>query len=181
MKKIATTLLATCIACVGWAGTQKTNDKKPATQKAEFVIVQSGEYRAGQEDPRLTAGISQFLGMEPSVTKITQLEALQNSSLANMDFSFLPVYLIKKTDAVQDKMAEYIKRGYVQETEEYIVLARQTRTGVYTNKEGTANQMEIFVMSQCPYGVMAENAVIEAKEKGIFPKDEVVRELLTKS
>ena len=30
-------------------------------------------------------------------------------------------------------------------------------------------------MSQCPYGVMAENAVIEAKKKGAFPADKTVK------
>lgn len=176
MKKIVVLLLVSSFACAGWAAdSPKQQKKKTSAEKAEFVIVQSGEYTAGQEDPRLTAGIAQFLGMEPSVTKFTQLEALQDPALANMDYSFLPVYLIKKSKAVESKMAEYLKRGYVRDAGDYILVPHQTRTGVYTNKEGTENQMEIFVMSQCPYGVMAENAIIEAKKQGVFPQNKTVK------
>lgn len=174
MKKFVITLLAGIFTVTAVAAPAKKAAPK-AKEKAEFVIVESGEYAAGQEDPRLTAGIAQFLGMEPSVTKLTQLEASQDPALANMDYSFLPLYLIKKTDGVRAKMEEHLKRGYVSETADYIVLAHQTRKGVYTQQEGTKDQMEIFVMSQCPYGVMAENAVIEAQKKGTFPKDKIVK------
>ncbi len=153
------------------------NTKKNTTKKAKaaFVVVESGEYVAGKEDANLTEGLSRFLDMEPVVTRLTQLQAMQDPALANLDYSFLPVYLIKKTDAVRKKMEPHIQRGYVQETADYIVLTHQTRTGVYTSPESKPGVMEIFVMSQCPYGVMAENAVIEAKKKGEFPQDKTVK------
>lgn len=176
MKKLFSVLWVVVFmaAPLGLNAAQKGNTKT-AQKKAEFIIVESGEYKAGQEDARLTAGIGQFLGMEPAVTKMTQMQALQDESLANLDYSFLPLYIIKKTDAVRAKMEEPLKRGFALETANYIVLPHQTRTGVYTTKEAKKDVMEIFVMSQCPYGVMAENAVIEAKKRGDFPKDKTVR------
>ncbi len=177
MKKLISGLLVVCVGVCAWAAPAKTTAKKTAPQKqqVQFVIVESGEYSAGQEDPRLTAAIGQFLEMEPAVTKFTQLQALQAPALANLDYSFLPLYLIKKTDKIRTKMEELLKRGIAQETADYIVLPHQTRTGVYTSKETHPNVMEIFVMSQCPYGVMAENAVIEAKKNGTFPQDKTVK------
>ena len=176
MKKSITYILMLGLALPVLAATPaKTTKTAKAPTKAEFIIVESGEYAAGQEDARLTAGVGQFLGMEPVVTKITQLQAQQNESLANLDYSFLPLYLIKKTDAVRAKMEEPLKRGMAQETADFIVLTHQTRTGVYATKEAKPNTMEIFVMSQCPYGVMAENAVIAAKKNGIFPQDKTVK------
>ncbi|MBR2082094.1 MAG: hypothetical protein IJ876_03670 [Elusimicrobiaceae bacterium] len=172
MKKILVFVLLTALAVPGIAASTKKTAKQT---KADFIIVESGEYAAGQEDARLTAGLGQFLAMEPVVTKMTQLQAQQDASLANLDYSFLPLYLIKKTDAVRAKMEEPLKQGYVQETADYIVLPHQTRTGVYANKEAKPGVMEIFVMSQCPYGVMAENAVIEAKKNGTFPTDKTVK------
>ncbi len=174
MKRIVVFCMAVLVAAPAvWAAPAK---KKAATQtKAEFVIVESGEYAAGKEDPMLTAGIAQFLGMEPVVTKKTQLEAMQDEKLANLDYSFLPLYLIKKTDAVRSKMEAHLQRGFVLETEEYIVLPHQTRSGVYTAKEAKPGVMEIFVMSQCPYGVMAESAVIEAKKNDTFPQGKEVK------
>ena len=176
MKKVFVIIGACALTVPLWAApAQKTGSAKNAQTKAEFIIVESGEYASGQEDARLTSGLGQFLGMEPVVTKMTQLQALQDETLANLDYSFLPLYLIKKTDAVRSKMEIPLQRKVVQETADYIVLAHQTRMGVYTQKEAKPNVMEIFVMSQCPYGVMAENAVIEAKKNGDFPKDKTVR------
>lgn len=174
MKKLATFMMLALLCASATAATSKNT--KPAKQtKAQFIVVESGEYAAGQEDARLTAGLGNFLEMEPEVTKMTQLQAMQDESLANLDYSFLPLYLIKKTDAVRAKMETPLKQGVVQETADYIVLQHQTRTGVYSDKEAKPSVMEIFVMSQCPYGVMAENAVIEAKKNGTFPKDKTVK------
>ncbi len=171
MKKILVLTLLAALAAPGIAA-----PKKSAKQaKADFIIIESGEYAAGQEDARLTAGLGQFLGMEPVVTKMTQMQASQDASLANLDYSFLPLYLIKKTDAVRAKMEEPLKQGFVQETANYIVLPHQTRTGVYANKEAKPGVMEIFVMSQCPYGAMAENAVIAAQKNGTLPKDKTIK------
>ena len=172
MKKILLLIVLAACAAQGVAAPQKTTAKKA---KAEFIVIESGEYVAGQEDARLTAGLGQFLGMEPVVTKMTQLQAQQDPSLANLDYSFLPLYLIKKNKEVNAKMEQPLKQGIAQETEDYIVLAHQTRTGVYANKEAKTGVMEIFVMSQCPYGVMAENAVIKAKQNGTFPADKTVK------
>ena len=175
MKKIVVICICTLLAIPVLAA-QNTKKKSTAKKaKVDFVVVESGEYAAGKEDAGLTAGLSSFLGVEPVVKKMTQLQALQDPALANLDYSFLPVYLIKKTDAVRKKMEPHIQRGYVQETADYIVLTHQTRTGVYTNAQAKPGVMEIFVMSQCPYGVMAENAVIEAKKNGEFPQDKIVK------
>ena len=174
MKRLVAILLVAALAApVVVAAPKKSTPKKQT--KAELIVVESGEYAAGQEDARLTAGLGQFLGMEPVVTKMTQLQAMQDDTLTNLDYSFLPLYLIKKTDDVRAKMEPALKQGVVQETADYIVLSHQTRTGVYTNKEAKSDVMEIFVMSQCPYGVMAENAVIEAKKNGEFPEGKTVR------
>ena len=175
MKKLVAILITSVLAVSLGAATTKKDTSKNKKTKAEFIVIESGEYTAGQEDARLTAGLGQFLGMEPVVTKVTQLQAMQDDTLANLNYNFLPLYLIKKTDAVRAKMEIPLKRGIVQETADYLVLAHQTRTGVYTDKEAKKDTMEIFVMSQCPYGVMAENAVIEAKKKGEFPKDKTVK------
>ena len=175
MKKLLAILLVSALAVPLEAVAAQKEKAKNKQTKAELIVVESGEYASGREDARLTAGLGQFSGMEPVVTKMTQLQAMQDETLANLDYSFLPLYLIKKTDEVRAKMEIPLKQGIAQETAGYIVLPHQTRTGVYTNKEAINNVMEIFVMSQCPYGVMAENAVIEAKKSGEFPKDKVVK------
>lgn len=150
----------------------------PATKglaKAEIVVVESPDYGAGREDAQLTAGLAQFLGVTPTVTKMTPAQIAADEDLSKLDYDFLPLYLVKKTAGVREKFAEPLDAGYLEETDEYIVLPHQTRTGVYTNKKGKENVLEVFVMSQCPYGVMAENMIIQAYKDGKLPKDKEIR------
>ena len=163
MKKVLTVLLAFALAGAAFAATAKTAKKKaaPAKQTAEFIIIESEDYEAGKEDPQLTLGISQFLGMEPKVTKVPVSEAKKDPKLAEMDYSFLPLYIVKKTDAIREKLSQHIQYGVAIEKDEFIALPRQTRQGVLPEKEAKPGVLELFVMSQCPYGAMAENKVGE--------------------
>lgn len=143
--------------------------------KAEIIIIESPDYTAGQEDVYLTKGLAQFLGVSPVVTKMTPAQAAADETLSTVEYDFLPFYLVKKTPGVREKFAEPLEVGYLEETDDYILLPHQTRTGVYTAKQGKKDVMELFVMSQCPYGVMAEKAIIQAMKDGSFPKDKEVR------
>lgn len=175
MKKIIVLVMIFALAGVAIAATAT----KPAAQtpkaKAEIVVVESEEYEAGKEDTLLTRGIAQFLDAEPVVTHVTVSKAVSDPKLANLDYSFLPLYLIKKTKAARKKMEQPLQQGFVQENDDFIILAHQTQQGVYNNKEANPNVLELFVMSQCPYGVRAEDFIIKAKKEGTFPKDKTVR------
>lgn len=177
MKKLIAILVVCAVAGVAFAAPAKKADKtaKKAPAKAEFVIIESDEYKAGQEDPQLTAGIAQFLEAEPAVTKVSYKDAVSNEKLAGLDYSFLPLYLIKKTDAIRAKLEKHLQYGYAQENADYIILPHQTRQGVFNNKTAKPGVMEIFVMSQCPYGVMAENLVIQAQKDGKMPAGKDIR------
>ena len=173
MRKIISLFVAVALASTVMAAQpQKTAAKKA---KATFVIVEDETYAAGKEDNNLTKGLSEFLAVEPEVKHVPYSAAKADAKLAGLDYSFLPLYLIKKTPAIRSKMEKHIQHGYVLENDEYIILPRQTRQGVYTEKAEKPGLMEIFVMSQCPYGVMAENVVIQAQKEGTFPKANDVR------
>lgn len=167
MKKLFAVVLSVAVAGMAFAAPAKKAAKTPAKAKAEFVIVESDVYAAGKEDPQLTAGIAQFLDMTPSVKTVSYKDAAADPKLSNLDYSFLPLYLIKKTDAVRSKLEKHLQYGYAQENDDFIILPHQTRTGVYNGKEAKPGVMEIFVMSQCPYGVMAENLVLEGQKAGV--------------
>ena len=177
MKKLIAILVVCAVAGLAFAAPAKKAAKtaKKASAKAEFVIIESDEYKAGQEDPQLTAGIAQFLEMEPAVTKVSYKDAAADEKLAGLDYSFLPLYLIKKTDAIRTKLEKHLQYGYAQENADYIILPHQTRQGVFNNKTAKPGVMEIFVMSQCPYGVMAENLVIQAQKDGKMPAGKDIR------
>ena len=174
MKKIISVLLVTFLAApISAATPQKKAPAKKA--KASFVIIEDETYSAGKEDVQLTAGLAEFLGVEPEVSHVSHSAAKADAKLADLDYSFLPLYLVKKTPEIRTKFEKHIQYGYVLENADYIILPHQTRQGVYTGKTSKPGIMEIFVMSQCPYGVMAENAVIQAKKDGKSPKANDVR------
>ena len=177
MKKVYVLLAALVIAGVAVAATaqKSTSAKTQAKPKAEIIVVESDEYTAGKEDVLLTQGLGQFLEVEPVVVHVSVTQAANDPKLKGFDYSFLPLYLVKKTKAIRAKMEQPIQYGAAQETDEFIVLPHQTRQGVYNNKPAQAGAMELFVMSQCPYGVRAEEFIIQAKKNGTFPQDKTVR------
>lgn len=171
MKKILCVFLACAVAGLAQAAPATGANK---LGKAEFIIIESDEYAAGKEDTQLTAGLARFLAVEPKVTRLTATQAAEDPKMAGLDYSFLPLYLVKKTKAVRAKFEQPLKQGYLQETDDFIVLPHQTRQGVYTNKPRQKDVMDLFVMTQCPYGVRAENFVIQAKKEGTFPADKTL-------
>ena len=177
MKKLTAVLLAAVLASAAFAAPAKkaTKTANKAKNKVEILVVEDDNYAAGKEDAQLTAGLAQFLEAEPNVTKVSYAAALKDPKLAKMDYSFLPLYLIKKTAAVRAKLEKHIQYGYVQENDDFVILPRQTRQGVYNGKTAKPGVLEIFVMSQCPYGVMAENLVIKAVKDGKLPAGKEIR------
>ena len=154
------------------AKTAKSHAKLPVI---EMTVVEAADYSSGKQDEQITAGLANFLEGTPKVTVLDHQAALQDPKLSGADYSFLPLYLVKKTPAISKKLAQHIAAGYVQEYGDYIVFPHMTRTGVYTAKAANPNVLEIFVMSQCPYGVMAEGLVIEAIKNGKMPADKTIK------
>ena len=178
MKKLFVLVLICSVLGMAYAaGTSaKKANTAPATKSpVEMIVVESEDYAAGKQDVQLTEGLANFLGGEAVVTALTVEQAKQNPALANLNYSFLPLYLIKKTPEWDAKFDQALKGGYLQQNNEYYILEHQTRSGVYQDKEAKPGVLEIFVMSQCPYGVMAENLVIQAKNEGKIPSDVTIR------
>lgn len=178
MKKLVLFAAAVLVAASAFAAAKtkaQPAKKTTAKPKIEFVVIESEEYASGKQDPQLAAGLSNFFGGEPSVQTLTYAQAQQDPKLANMDMSFLPLYLIKKTPEVRSKLEQQIAAGYVQENDDYLIFPHLTRTGVYQDKIANPGVLEIFVMSQCPYGAMAEELVINAQKAGKLPADKTIR------
>ena len=111
MKKLTAVLLAAVLASAAFAAPAKkaTKTANKAKNKVEILVVEDDNYAAGKEDAQLTAGLAQFLEAEPNVTKVSYAAALKDPKLAQMDYSFLPLYLIKKTAAVRAKLEKHIQ------------------------------------------------------------------------
>lgn len=178
MKKLlifaAACVLASSAYAAGKAPAKKAK-KEAAKPAIEFVVVESEEYASGKQDPQLAAGLSNFLGGEPKVTTLTYAQAQQDPKLANLDYSFLPLYLIKKTPEIRTKFEQHLAAGYVKENDDYLIFPKMTRTGVFQDKIANPGVLEVFVMSQCPYGTMAEEMIINAQKEGKIPADKTIK------
>ena len=172
MKKLIVFVMACFLVSSAYAAktTAKTSKKEDVKPTIEFVVVEAAEYESGKHSPQISTGLAGFFGGVPSVKTLTYEQAQQDPQLANLDYSFLPVYLVKKTPQVREKLEQQLAAGYVQENDDYIIIPNLTRTGVFREKEAQPGKLEIFVMSQCPFGVMAENLVIKAQKEGKVPE-----------
>ncbi len=179
MKKLVILVFACLLVTSAFAAAKtvsKKTKKEPAKKPTiEFIVVESAEYASGKQDPQLAPGLAGFLGGEAQVTALSYEQAQQDPKLANLDYSFLPLYLIKKTPEVTAKLEQQIAAGYVLENDDYLIFPHMTRTGVYREKEAKPGVLEVFVMSQCPYGAMAENLIIEAQKEGKIPQDKTIQ------
>ena len=184
MKKLSLFVAAAAIIALGSGCCNCGKDEaKKAGKPVTFdmtIIETTAAPGTGVEDPGLTQGLTQFIqqklpGAVANVQKVDLAVAKTKPEFNGIDMSYMPVYLIKKTDDMMTVFGQHIQSGYIQAVGNYIVFARQTRQGLFVDKPVQANQLDLFVMSMCPYGVMAENKIIEAKNKGKFPADVKVR------
>ncbi len=141
--------------------------------KFNMYVVEHETLSQGKEDKQLTQNISQYLKMQAEVRRVPYSSALRK--FKGIDMDFLPLYIIEKDENINPFFETAIQKGMASETDKYIVLGKSTRQGVFAGRDRKENLLEIFVMSQCPYGVMAENAVIASLNEGTFPKDVKVR------
>ena len=177
MKKITAVFAAFAFAAAAFAAPAKKAAKKaeePVT-KIEITVVEDANFTQGKESPEFTQFLGQFTGLTPEVTKITEAQARADEKIGQLDLSALPLYLVKNTKEAAAKFADPIKQGFLKSTDDYIVLPRQTQEYVISDRAAKPNVLELFVMSQCPYGVMAESKLIEAQKAGKLPKDKEIQ------
>jgi hypothetical protein len=170
MKKVLLFVLSLALfAGAGFAQAKKTTAKAPAAVPVT-VIVAAGEVSGGV-DQGLNANLENFLGSPLEITEVTREAALEDPKYAGLNLDYMPLYLLGKTKITEEKFGEHIKQGYFKTNKDFIVFEKQTRLGVHMNNPRKPGVLELFVMSQCPYGAMAEGRVIEAMKQGRVPKD----------
>ena len=182
MKKITAVFFAWALAAVLVApavAQEAAQEKKQPVGDIEIVIVEDSKYPQGKAFEGLTLGLAQYANMNPKVTTMTEKKARSNKKIKKiMDehkLDVLPLYLLKKTKNVQEKFGEDVNKGYLRDAGEYYIVPPQTPEFVFTKRATKPNVLELFVMSQCPYGVMAENKIIEAYKAGKLPKDKQIK------
>ena len=166
--KISVVIFALVLAC-SFAYAQKTTSKASAKIPVTVIALTGNQF--GGSDAALNSGLENFLGAPLDIKIVDRQDALKDPKYQGFNLNYMPLYLIHRTKAVDEKFKEAIERGMLRTTKDYIVMEKETRYGVFANKEAIPNQLELFVMSQCPYGVMAENKIIAAQKAGLIPSN----------
>ncbi|HCC46621.1 MAG TPA: hypothetical protein DEQ38_00650 [Elusimicrobia bacterium] len=86
------------------------------------------------------------------------------------DLAFAPSYIVAATPEAKSRLESEIKAGLFKEIGGYLVYEDRQRRGLYAGRPEKKNTLEVFVMSQCPYGVMAEAALLDAKNNKLLPE-----------
>ncbi|PIS46928.1 MAG: hypothetical protein COT17_06095 [Elusimicrobia bacterium CG08_land_8_20_14_0_20_51_18] len=84
---------------------------------------------------------------------------------------FLPAYAIEDTPSVRENMAQAIAAGALEKSGSYYIFYNKNGKLLINGLKEEPKKLELFVMSQCPYGVVAENSVIDAANKNLIAKD----------
>ncbi|MBO4707967.1 MAG: hypothetical protein J5594_05380 [Elusimicrobiaceae bacterium] len=179
MKKYFATfaILAMCVGFV-YAAAPKTNAAKTKSTVKEIpvTVIVMDDDATGGVDSALNSGLERTFDAKLNVTTINRSAALNDPKYQGLNLDFMPLYLIEKNDVVKTKIEEFIKNGQLRpgqipEHNGQLVFEHQTRNGVYANKALRPNELDLFVMSQCPYGVRAENQIIDLLKLDRLPKD----------
>lgn len=171
--KVSAVVFALVLVC-GFAYAQtKANAKSSAKNNTKIpvtVIALTGN-QFGSVDQGLNSGLENFLGAPLDITVVDRQDALKDPKYQGLNLDYMPLYLIHRTKTVNEKFKEPVERGMLKTTNDYIVMEKETRYGIFADKKAIPNQLDLYVMSQCPYGVMAENKIIAAQKAGLIPEN----------
>jgi hypothetical protein len=107
-----------------------------------------------------------FTSLDVSVTDISKLDTADRAKL-----KMLPAYLIEKNELVDEALSSAIEQNVFDKVGNYYVYYDQNSKSMLLGAKKESNKLDIFVMSHCPFGVMAENSIIDAVSKGLISKN----------
>lgn len=112
-----------------------------------------------------------FDGIKPVVLDYDSPERVKNFP----DLDFLPAYVIEDTQDARTALEAEIKAGIFVERKGYLVYFDKQRKGLYAGAKPEPGVLKLFVMSQCPFGVTAENGLIDALNNKLLPEGTKIR------
>lgn len=137
-----------------------------AMKGPEFKIVYSSETE-NWVDERLIDVFKKYF----SSLNIERIEYEKLDTDKKNKIKMLPAYLIENNQTVNETLASAIKQNAFQLIGDYYVYYNRNSNLVLVDKKKENNKLELFIMSQCPFGVMAVNSIIDSIEKGNISKD----------
>ena len=133
-----------------------------------WIVISSGVEKS---DTLVDVFSKYFAGIKPVVLDYDSPERVKSFP----DLDFLPAYVIEDTKSARAVFDKEIKAGVFAEHNGYLVYFDKQRKGLYAGAKHEPGVLKVFVMSQCPYGVTAENGIIDALNKKLLPEGTKIR------
>ena len=129
-----------------------------------WIVLSSGVQKS---DTLLTVFSKYFPGIKPVVLDYDSPERVKN--FPGLDF--LPAYILEDTKDARAVLEAEIKAGIFAENKGYLIYSDRQGRGLYAAAKPEPGILKVFVMSQCPFGVTAENGLIDALNKKLMPEN----------
>ncbi|MEF3280374.1 MAG: hypothetical protein K6357_05345 [Elusimicrobiota bacterium] len=149
-------------------------EKKIKTYKDELLKIKGPKFKVvyskeseGWIDERIIEAFKRFF----SSLDVEKVEFQTLSPKEKEGIKMLPAYLIEKNQTVNEVLSGPIEQNAFEKLGNYYAYYNPNSSNIILNRKKEGNKLELFVMSQCPFGVMAENSIINAVEKGLISKD----------
>ena len=86
------------------------------------------------------------------------------------ELAFVPSYILSATADAKARLANELQAGLFDEKNGFLVYEDRQRRGLYAGRAEKKNTLEVFVMSQCPFGALAENSLLDAEKNKLLPE-----------
>jgi hypothetical protein len=126
------------------------------------VVLSSGVEKS---DALMGVFASKFPGIKPEILDFDSPERAKDFP----DLDFLPAYVLEETADVKAALSEEIKAGLFTLRNGSVFYFDKSGKGLYAGAAREPGVLKVFVMSQCPYGVTAENGLLDALKKKQLP------------
>ncbi|MBU2529451.1 MAG: hypothetical protein KKD35_00275, partial [Elusimicrobia bacterium] len=123
---------------------------KPVAPKFWIVLSKN----SAPKDERVVNAFARFFS-ELKPQEIQYSSKIRKEKFSDLDF--VPAYIIEDNKNSRAELGDMIKAGVFTQKKGYFVYYDKSRRGVFLKTKTKPQTLELFVMSQCPYGVLAEN------------------------
>ena len=137
--------------------------KPPAPPPGFWVVVSSG----AQKSDALVGVFDRYF---EGIKAVTLDYGSDERAAMFPSLDFVPSYIVAATPEARARLDNEIKAGIFKENGGYLIYEDRQRGGLMASRAEKNNTLEVFVMSQCPFGVLAENSLLEAVKGKVLPE-----------
>jgi rhodanese-related sulfurtransferase len=108
------------------------------------------------------------------IVTITSSSAEGKHLIEEMGLRTLPVAFFDPSFQNAAVFSQWLNSGWVKQTpggQEFTVTPKLLQPQIYVNRPREANELSLFIMSQCPFGIEALSQTLQAIRDGKVPKD----------